>query len=187
MTLAAVLLAAGASRRFGTQNKLLADLRGAPLVSYAATSLRGAKPDFLIAVVRSDAVAAYLGGYQIVFPQMSDPAQGDSLKAGVARAESLGADRIMVTLGDMPFVSAELIADVAALCTDGRPSATTDGTKNLPPACFPASCFPALLALRGDRGAGNLVRDLPPYALIRASPDQVQDIDTPEALTALNP
>lgn len=186
MTRAGVLLAAGASRRFGPADKLLADLHGKPLLLHAAAALRALSPDILIAVTRSDAVADLLSDFEIARPSMPDPAQGDSLKAGVALAQERGAGQVVITLGDMPFVTPDLIGAVVARASDTSPSATTDGTTLLPPACFPAAMFPQLLALSGDRGAGSLLRDLPEHARVRAPADILQDVDTPDRLAALN-
>lgn len=52
MTVAILLLAAGASRRFGTENKLLAPLAGKPLVRHAGDAAR-AVPAALHFVVTS--------------------------------------------------------------------------------------------------------------------------------------
>lgn len=182
MTTAGVLLAAGHSHRFGPGDKLLAPLRGQPLVGYAAAALRDLGPDLLIAVARSDAVADALDGFEIVRPPEGQGGQADSLRAGIARARDLGATRAIVVLGDMPFVTADLLRRIADSATAHRPSAATDGTRAMPPACFPAAVFPRLLRLRGDRGAAALLRDLPPEALVPAPASALRDIDLPADL-----
>jgi len=58
---AALLLAAGESRRFGAANKLLAELRGQPLVRHIATRLAGLGFGARIAICSDDRVAALLG------------------------------------------------------------------------------------------------------------------------------
>ena len=52
------------------------------------------------------------------------------------------------------------------------------------PAIFPRAQFPALRALRGDRGAGKLLRD-DPEALAIAWPEGAADVDTPDDLARL--
>ena len=49
------------------------------------------------------------------------------------------------------------------------------------PACFPASCFAALSALRGDRGAGALLGNA---VTIPAPPAELADVDRPQDLSA---
>lgn len=178
MTTAGVLLAAGHSRRFGPTNKLLATLRGIALVDHAARAMRASGVDVLLAVVSDDAVAARLNGFDIVRPPEPVPAQSDSLRAGVAAAALSGSDRVLIALGDMPFVTSKHLRAVMAQCDDTIPSATTDGTRPTPPACFPRIAFGALLALNGDRGAGAMLADLPDDALVRAPTGMLRDLDT---------
>ncbi|MEL7012839.1 MAG: nucleotidyltransferase family protein [Pseudomonadota bacterium] len=180
MTRAAVLLAAGASRRFGPSDKLLAPLGNKPLVTHAADALRASDLDVLIAVVRSKEVAALLAGFETVIPDKADPKQSASLRAGVLKARDLGATQITVVLGDMPFVSASMIDVVTQECTETRPAAAWDGTRPIPPVCFPNVFFDDLLALHGDRGAASLLSDA---VFISASGHALHDIDTRDALT----
>lgn len=185
MSLACVLLAAGSSRRFGQDDKLLSLLDGGPLVSYAANALRGLRPEALIGVARSPGVIEQLSGFDIVTPPEVDPEQADSLRAGVRRARELGATRVLVALGDMPFITTGHLATVAERCTDTQASAVSGGARPMPPACFPASLIPDLLALHGDHGAGSLLRALPSSALVDVPADLLRDVDTPANLSAL--
>ena len=186
MKTAGILLAAGASRRFGPDDKLLAILRGKPLVTHAAAVLRGFAPDFLIGVVRAPEVANVLDGFDIVYPDEADPGQADSLRAGVLAAQSMQADRILVVLGDMPLIIEELLKEVAIRCRLDRPSAATDGKRASPPACFPRGLFPDLLKISGDRGAAGLLSALPEDALIFAPEKVLFDVDNEERLLKLN-
>ncbi len=186
MITAGVLLAAGASRRFGAADKLLEPLFGQPLVAHAARSLAAVQPDVLIAVTRRPEVASQLEGFDNVHVEAADPAQATSLRAGVARAAALGAGRVVITLGDMPFVTPVLIENVISRSTATMPAAASDGRRPMPPACFPAVSFDALLALTGDRGAGALLSDLPDSALVVAPDRALADIDTQRCLDALN-
>lgn len=176
-----ILLAAGASRRFGAANKLLAPLKGRPLVTHAADALRATGLDHLIVVVRSEEVADQMPGFDPVIPDAADPTQSDSLRAGIARAEAMGAQRAVIVLGDMPFVTADIIAKVIAHCTHNTPAAATDGTRPIPPVCFPGTFFDRLARLEGDRGAALLLSDA---RLLQAEPRALWDVDTPDALAA---
>ncbi|MBM3606658.1 MAG: nucleotidyltransferase family protein [Alphaproteobacteria bacterium] len=169
-----LLLAAGASRRFGAADKLLAQLQGRPLVAHAAEALRRAPLHRRIAVISNAALAPHLAGFDLV--QIAQGQQSDSLRAGLAAAGT--PDRLLVALGDMPDVTADHLAQVLDAADDDLPSASHDGNAALPPACFPAGLLPALAALRGDQGAGRLLRDLPPTHLVQA-PILLRDIDLP--------
>lgn len=182
MITAGVLLAAGTSHRFGPQNKLLARLDDKPLVAHAAAAMRCADFDIVLAVVADCDVATELDGFHLVWVDRETPSLSQSLRAGIAKAHSLGVDRALVSLGDMPGVTPQLLSAVAASCTGDTPTATINAKQVMVPACFPRSMFATLMALEGDEGANALIRHLPCKALIRAEAIQLRDIDTPEDL-----
>jgi CTP:molybdopterin cytidylyltransferase MocA len=64
-------------------------------------------------------------------------------------------------------------------------AAATDGTRPMPPACFPAGLFDDLQALTGDRGAAPLLRALPEAQRVTAPPGTLIDIDTEADFAAL--
>lgn len=174
-----LLLAAGHSRRFGTADKLLAPLEGAPLVTHAAAALRAAAPDRLIAVVRSAKVATCLPGFEPVMLTEADAPQSASLRAGVLRAAELGAAGVLVVLGDMPRVPAAHISALLACGSTRDLAATVAGDRPMPPAWFAARHFGALVDITGDQGARAVLRRTPPEARIACPPDWLTDIDRP--------
>lgn len=169
-----LLLAAGASRRFGAEDKLLAPLRGRPLIAYAAEAMRGAALDNRIVVIANPDLVRHLDGFRIIL--IAPAAQSDSLRAGLEAAGQV--DRLLIALGDMPRMTPAHLDRVLAATTADRPAASCDEGPPMPPACFPRSWFPRLATLTGDSGAGRLIRDLPPQALI-AAPGLLTDIDRP--------
>lgn len=178
-----LLLAAGASRRFGDANKLLAPLAGRPLVAAAAEAMRALPLDRRIAVISDARLIPLLDGFHIV--QISQGQQSDSLRAGLAAAADPA--RLLIALGDMPLVTTAHLAAILATCTDDLPAASRNQDSGpMPPACFPRSWLDRLGALTGDQGAGRLIRDLPDAQLITAR-DLLSDIDTREDLARLNP
>src|ERR1051325_6584636 len=105
--IAALLLAAGASRRFGAA-KLLQDLDGKAVVRWSAESLLQAPVDEIIVVVApAEAVAARaaLNGLTLRFESNARAAEGraSSIATGVATI-SPKADAVLVALGDEPRV-----------------------------------------------------------------------------------
>ncbi|TRW96740.1 nucleotidyltransferase family protein [Paracoccus sp. M683] len=176
-----LLLAAGASRRFGTGNKLLAALNGRPLIAHAAEALRALPLARRIAVISTAEIAPHLAGFQLI--RIPQGEQSDSLRAGLAAAGLT--DRLLITLGDMPLVTPDLLVRVLGRCTDALPAASRQGDgPAMPPACFPRSWLALLEGLTGDQGAGRLLRDLPDAQIIQAG-DQLTDIDTQDALARL--
>ena len=83
---------------------------------------------------------------------------------------------------NMPALSDATVAALVEGCTEDRPSAVLHpGGQPGAPACFPASCFAALSALRGDRGAGALLGNA---VTIPAPPAELADVDRPQDLSA---
>lgn len=168
-----LLLAAGASRRFGPSDKLLAPLQDRPLVAHAAQAMRDVALDRRIAVIANPALSAHLQDFQMV--RILQGGQADSLRAGLAAAGR--PDRLLIALADMPFVQPQHLSRILDTATEETPSASDNGAGPMPPACFPASWLDRLAALEGDRGAGGLIRDLTAQFLVPA-PGQLGDIDT---------
>ncbi|MGI1661691.1 nucleotidyltransferase family protein [Palleronia sp. KMU-117] len=185
MITAGLLLAAGRSTRFGANNKLLAPLRGRPLLCWAAGTLGALPLDHRIAVTADRRVAALLPGFDVVTTQAGSD-QSASLRTGVARAQALGADLLLVALADMPLITPDLLEGVLRRARRHGAAAASEGALRAPPAAFAAGHFDALLALTGDRGAGALLRDLPNETL-EPAPGLLADVDTPADLAALRP
>lgn len=175
-----LLLAAGRSNRFGTDDKLLAALDGRPLVLHAAATLAKLGARRLIAVCSSDAVAALLGeaGYTVIRNDDPDAGMGRSTALGAALLPDEG--RTLVALADMPRVATGHL--VSILSTEAPVVASTDAGVRSPPALFDASCKPQLRALSGDRGARDL---LARAVTIPAPPGSLADVDTPAMLSRL--
>ncbi|WP_295044859.1 NTP transferase domain-containing protein [uncultured Paracoccus sp.] len=171
-----VLLAAGASRRFGADCKLQALYRGKPLVRYAADAiLETGLP--AVAVTADPAVEHLLPEFRIV---RSIGSQAESLRAGLSQVHD---DRALVVLGDMPHVDGELLLRLAAT---PAPAAASDGNRITPPASIPRSLFADIALLSGDQGAGAVLRSRPDLHLISVDSLTLQDIDRPEDITGIS-
>ena len=110
--IAAVVLAAGRSTRMGGPNKLLAEIRGRPLVRIIVEEALAshAKPVIVVVGHQRGEVEKALAGLPVQFVHNPDFAQGlgTSLKAGIA-AVPAEADGAIVCLADMPQVDASLL------------------------------------------------------------------------------
>ncbi len=183
--IAAILLAAGASRRFGTSDKLAAPLAGEPLALHAARRIVELAPGRRIAVCpdTGGALARQLAmlGFEIVANPDSDRGLSHSLACGIAAAAQGSETAALICLADMPFVSiGHLRAIVARFDASDAPIvASNDGAASMPPALFARSHFDRLRATEGDRGGKALLADA---VLVAATPDELADIDRPEDL-----
>jgi molybdenum cofactor cytidylyltransferase len=186
---AAILLAAGRGTRFGEDPKLLARVGGKALVRHAAEAAIGSCADPVIVVTghRAEEVEATLHGLPLESVHNALFTQGlsTSLKAGFSALPSKTRAAVIL-LGDMPFVTADLIdALVAGWRDGGRPVAlvpTLDGQRGNP-VVIARDLQPMIEGLAGDVGAGPLLRgrsDVLEWATTDLA--VVQDIDTRDQL-----
>ncbi|WP_164881799.1 nucleotidyltransferase family protein [Paenirhodobacter populi] len=178
-----VLLAAGASRRFGAQDKLLAMLHGTPLILHAARTLMAADCSETVVVVSSEAVAALLPAGMRSIRVAPDQPMSMSFRAAVAHAQQCGAGRALICLGDMPRVRPATLA--ALLARPQGSAACRLGTVRMPPVLLDARDYEAGLQAQGDAGARGVIAGLQPEALIELDAGEASDVDTPEQLARL--
>lgn len=191
--LAALLLAAGSARRFGS-DKLLAPLAdGTPVALAAACAIQAGLPPgtLLIAVIRPEqtTLATLLrqaGWHPVASPQAA-LGMGHSLAAGVdASREAAG---WLVALADMPYLQPASVAVVAEALAAGAPLAAPcyrgEGKQRGHPVGFGAAYREELLALTGDSGARQILqREQERLRLLDCDdPGVLQDVDTPADLS----
>jgi molybdenum cofactor cytidylyltransferase len=192
-SIAAVVLAAGRSSRMGGPNKLLADIKGRPLVRIVAEAALAsrARPVIIVTGHQCERVEGVLAGLPVKFvhnPNYAD-GLGTSLKTGIA-ALPVEADGAVVCLGDMPQVDAPLI-DWLIDAIDPDKGAlvavpTIDGKRGNP-VVWSRRFFPDLMTVEGDIGARHLIGRYG-EAVVEvpvSGAAALTDIDTPQALEAL--
>jgi len=157
MSIAAVVLAAGASTRLGRPKQTL-QINQESLVERAVRVARDAGFTPVIAVLRDNELIDMVQkqGALALLNRKSYEGMASSIHCGVAAAQRLNASGVVVMTCDQPGVSADhlraLIADAAVITGSGY--AGRVGV----PAYFPAASFASLLALDGDTGARELLR-----------------------------
>jgi molybdenum cofactor cytidylyltransferase len=189
-SVAAVILAAGRSTRMGAENKLLADVGGAPMVRVAAAAVlaSGARPVLAVTGHQGEQVRTALAGLEVQLVDNPDFARGlaTSLKAGL-RAVPPEADGVLVVLGDMPRIRAEhldLLIAAFAGCGGGAIVVPTHQGRRGNPVLWPRALFAEMLTLDGDAGARRLIASHADRVreCDLASDAIFLDVDTPEAL-----
>ena len=161
---AAILLAAGFSRRMGGENKLLKELGGRPLLTYVAERLGRLGLGQLVVVLGDelDRVSPLLPTSATVIrnPRASE-GMGTSLAAGAAALDP-ALSGAFVVLGDMPLVTTadyQALADAFWAENSESICIPLHGGRRGHPVLFPARHFAALAACRGDSGARHLFSD----------------------------
>lgn len=193
-SIAAVVLAAGRSRRMAPHNKLLiADKTGKPMIARVVDNVlsSGARPVLVVLGHMAAEVEQILGGRPVQFVHAPDYAEGlsASLKAGIAAVPPTCAAAI-VCLGDMPLVTGRMIDRLLATYdpTEGRRIVLpTFRGKQGNPMLWDRSYFEEILRITGDSGARFLLgKHLEAVAEVEMADDAVlRDFDTTESLATL--
>lgn len=183
-SIAAVLLAAGASRRMGA-NKLLLDVEGEPMVRRAARRLldAGCTPLVVVTGHESELVREALVGLDVTFATSPDPTgpTSVSLHAGM-RALSAESAATVVMLSDMVHVTATMLRELLASAerTDAPLVVSRYGEVFGPPLLFRRSLWPELLAWSGEGCGKVVVKAHLSQAVIHDWPaESLHDVDTP--------
>lgn len=184
--IAGLVLAAGGGRRFGPDSKLLAELDGRPVLEWALAAPCAVPALTRVVVVlgsRADEVLARvsLGRAEPVVCADWEAGQSASLRCGLeALGAADGVDRVLVTLGDQPRLTAAAVRCFVAEPPGTR--ATFAGRPGHPVVLGPVE-IEALRAVRGDQGARELLgggRTVEVGHLCSG-----RDVDTPDDLEAL--
>jgi CTP:molybdopterin cytidylyltransferase MocA len=174
---AAIVLAAGASRRLGEPKQLIR-LGGETLLARTVRVCREAKcaPIVVVLGASSNAIRRQcrLEDTMIVVNDAWSEGMGSSLQAGVNALDS-GVDGCVIVTCDMPAVSP---AHLRELMKTGEITASEYAGRRGVPAYFPASTFAALMQLRGDAGARDLLKAANAVQL----PGGELDVDTEQDL-----
>lgn len=190
--IAAVLLAAGASRRYGGGlQKLTQELNGKPVVRWSAEALLGPPIDNVLVIAGSNEapVRDALSGLplRIVSNPRAEDGMASSLAAGIA-ALSPGTEAALISLGDEPLSGRDPLLRVVARYRQGGATIVAPLFRGVRghPVLFDRSVFPELLALSGDRGARAVAdRDPARLALVELDLPKPVDVDTAADLARL--
>lgn len=186
--LCAVLLAAGASRRMGAENKLLRRINGVPLLRRSAQTLLASGVDECVVVIPPDAAAQRkaLEGLRVTITEARDASLGmsASLRAGIAALHG-DATAVLVALADMPDLTPEIVNRVIAAHDPSRGCLIVcpvdDEGRRGHPVLFDGRFLEPLQNLSGDRGARDILRAVPEAVCkIRLGAAVTCDLDTPQ-------
>lgn len=173
-----LILAAGKSKRFGKANKLLAPLQQKPLVSFAIEAMAQTELSYRVTLVDDLALDGLFDGFKILRPLSESAGLGENLSVGAAYAKKMQATHLLITLGDMPCISARILEKIKTACPDLGISIAQGSEHISVPACFHSSYFDKLIALDRDKGAGMIARGERNTKYVRLPDSKIIDVDT---------
>lgn len=188
---AAVVLAAGGSRRFGDGPKQLARWRGETLVHRTARRAleAGCGPVIVVVGDHGAEVAEAVTDLPVRVRENGRWAEGQStsVRAGLAGVPP-EAPGVLFLPCDQPLLTEAVLRRLLAAATEGEPDAVVpviDGGRRAP-VYFGRRAFAALETLTGDTGGRRVLGELEDVREVPFDdPDPFRDVDTPEAFEAL--
>ncbi|MEQ8344816.1 MAG: molybdopterin-binding/glycosyltransferase family 2 protein [Sneathiellaceae bacterium] len=189
---AAVVLAAGLSRRMGARNKMTSRINGKPLVRWVAEAALASSASETLVVLgdAADEVRGALSGLNLRFVENPEYRDGmaSSIRSGLAALPD-GIDGALICLGDMPDLRpAHLDRLISAFNpVEGRGICVpTFGERQGNPVLWGKTFFPELKSLTGDRGGKALLAGHADALVEVSMADDgiLTDLDTPEAIAA---
>ena len=196
-----IMLAAGSSRRMGTDNKLLCQINNTTILEHSLNNFAQSKLKEIILVLGHEAeTIAALPVVQklknekklsIVINENYADGMGTSLSAGVAAIGTNdggnNVDACLIALGDMPFISTKTIDKIIDAGSAEKEKAIIVpqyNGKNGHPVLWKKQFFTALSGLNKDQGAKDIIAENKTLVKNISVDDKgvIQDVDTPETL-----
>lgn len=188
MSMTALVLAAGESKRFGGA-KLAARCGQQTVIERVLSALEPVCPDVLLVLGgHFDQLKPLLRSYNSVYCADYALGMGHSIAYGVGQiVERGGADAVMIVLADQAALSSNDYSQLIELSEAGRRLTATcyeaavaaaHPVKIGAPAIFPSSYFAELQQLSGDQGARSLLQAHRDQLLLAHLPRAAEDIDT---------
>lgn len=187
-TVAAVVLAAGASVRMG-RNKLLLELGGETVVRRAARTARaaGLAPVVVVTGHEREAVEAALHGLPCRTVHNREHAKGQHTSVGTGIAtltqdSTADSTAAIVMLADMPFVTADMLRTVADRhAATGAPVVASryGGETIAPPILYDRRLFAELTRMDSRCGRQVVQRHRAKAVEVDWPPERMRDLDRP--------
>jgi len=189
LALPLLILAAGKSRRFGSEDKRFTALpHGGELINALVRRGRKAGLDVYVVLDPADDVSA-----RIDAPCVFAPNAGVGMGASIADAVGIFAERseaeaLLIMPADLPLLRVESLRRVAEPATAQRIVIPTFEAKGGHPIAFGREYWPALSKLSGDEGGRSVIASARSefVDVIELNDEGIcLDADTPEQMSAL--
>lgn len=185
-----LFLAAGSSKRFGSDKRIEVFSKGKTLLGASLTAFTQCNFDITVCL-SADACDDYLESelhrLAVAVLRCQDSSRGMGGTLAEAVSKNLDAEILIVALADMPLIRPATIVSVGATARTDRIVLPTYAGRRGHPVAFGRAFFPDLCSLTGDRGAAAIVRHNE-QAVIEVATDDAgihRDADTPDALQRL--
>ncbi len=144
------------------QNKLALPLKGETIGSLSLKTALLSRLDHVLIVERTEhASLEWMGAPYHAPPfrkrwtlhvcQDAEKGQGHSVSGGVRKAESMGAEGVVILLADQPRLSVNHLNALVAIAPESFAVSSFLGAFT-PPIYFSSACFPYVKELKGDEG-----------------------------------
>ena len=186
--LALIMLAAGNSRRFGS-NKLIYEVDGMPMylrtlrqLQKAAEKISDSRIILVTQMQQSEIIEAAkeIGAEALINPQ---PERGISSSMQIGLESAKDADACLFTVSDQPWLTAEtIIALYDAFQSENKGMAcTVRGEKTGNPCIFSKKYYRELMEITGDKGGKQIIKRYPEDVTYLKISDEreLQDVDVP--------
>jgi len=188
----AIVLAAGSSQRAGNLNKLLHMYNEKPMICSVVESVLASDVTSSLVVTgyQSEQVTTAIGGYPI--PVIHCPRHSDGMAHTIATGLSQlqKYDAVIVCLGDMPHVSADVINQIISAFDQlvDKIVVPVYNSKRGNPVLVGRTFFDSLLQHHGDTGARFLMKEYPEkvFEVELDTMSVIKDYDTADALKGLD-
>lgn len=163
ISITAIVLAAGMSKRMGSANKLLMKIDGEMVLERSVRPIVEAGVRVLVVTGHeSEKVESCLNGYRVefVYNERYMEGMGTSLARGVASIGELMLEGIMVSLGDLPYLKRESVHSVLkAFSSEGGKRIVVPTFEGKPghPIILPVRYGNELRRIHGDKGAKDII------------------------------
>lgn len=187
---AALVLAAGAGRRFGGQ-KLLAELDGTPILQHVLDLAAAGQLDPVVVVLGPDAEALetrmrWRDEVRLVNPAPEDGISS-TVRMGIAALAATDAQRAVVLLADQPRLSAAQLRTILAAPVDESRPIVVPRYSGVPgnPVLLERAAWLLTARLSGDQGLSQLFAARPELVRHVELEGANPDVDTPADLRAM--
>jgi molybdenum cofactor cytidylyltransferase len=180
-----IVLAAGASSRFGTKNKLTATIEGVPVIRKVVSLFTDhpiALPVTVVTGHEAECVTKALAELpvRIAHNKAWQDGMGSSLATGAQAIQKFQPQGILVCLGDLPYLTVpdiEVILDTFHEVKASRIVVPKHSGRRGHPIIFPGHYLNQLQSLTGETGAREIIRINNPLIFHTPSAGIYQDVD----------